>query len=269
MNKGICFNYKYNSDYKERITRIINSGFDCVFIYSQYTPIEYIDLISRSSLKIEALHLPYKKFIKGNLVDPRHVNVLWKTDEESSSYVKDLIEEVKFANRYGIGTVVMHITGGDDPPKLNESGLINISKILDTCEKYNITLCLENLRRLDYLDYVFKHLDSDKLKFCFDSGHANSMTKNISNFPWDEFGKKLACLHLNDNNGDKDQHLIPFGGNINWDALMKVISFYNRSITLTLEVRSNNEIQNQYNEIEYLKLCFDSLNKLQHIMEEI
>lgn len=267
MNKSICFNYKYNSDYKERIHLIEESGFSGVFLYSQYNPVEYIDLIGKSSLKIESLHLPYKKYVDGKCIDSRYVNVLWQDNHESKIYVKELIEEVKFANEYNINTVVMHITGGNTPPQMNECGIMSIEKVLNTCEKYNITLCLENLRRLDYLDYVFKKINSDKLKFCFDSGHANSMTKNIQDFPWDKFGNILYYLHLNDNNGDKDQHLIPFNGNINWSELMTVIFKYNKNIGLTLEVRSSEEIRNHYTEFEYLELCFNSITKLQSILE--
>lgn len=268
MNKSIDFSYKYNSEYEDRINLIKESGFDSVFLYSQYKPKEYIDLIARSTLKIESLHLPYKKIIEGKSVNSRYVNILWEEVPEAQIYVKELIEEVEFAHNYDINIVVMHITGGDNPPQMKESGVMNIEKVLNTCEKYNIILCLENLRRLDYLEYVFSSLHSDKLKFCFDSGHANCMTKNIKNFPWDKFGDKLYYLHLNDNNGVKDQHLIPFKGNIDWDELMKIIYKYGNNIGLTLEVRSTEEIRNQYSESEYLKLCFDSLARLQNITRE-
>ena len=167
MNKCICFNYKYNSGYEERVTLIKESGFNSVFLYSQYNPIEYIDLICISTLKIDSYHLPYKKFNRGKCIDSRYVNILWEERPEAKVYVRELIEEVKFAHEYAINTVVMHITGGDVPPPMNDNGIKNIEKVLDVCEKYNITLCLENLRRVDYLDYVFKKLDSDKLRFCF------------------------------------------------------------------------------------------------------
>ena len=96
---------------------------------------------------------------------------------------------------------------------------------------------------------------------------ANAMTKNVYDFPWDKFGEKLYYLHLNDNNGEKDQHLIPFNGNINWNKLMKEIFKYNNNIGLTLEVRSSEEIRSNYNEREYLELCYNSLTKLQSILE--
>lgn len=267
MHKSICFNYKYNSEYKERISLIEEVGFDGVFLYSQYNPSDYIELICKSSLSIDSLHLPYKKLLEGKTIDSRYVNVLWQEGEESNNYVKELLDEVKFAHDYGIRTVVMHVTGGDNPPPVSKWGIKNIANILDACEKYNITLCLENLRRLDYLDFVYKNLESEKLMFCFDSGHANAMTKNVDEFPWGNYRNKLYYLHLNDNNGLKDQHMIPFSGNINWDDLMKVIFEINKDIVLTLEVRSSEELRNLYDERQYLKLCFNSLVRIQNILE--
>jgi sugar phosphate isomerase/epimerase len=268
MNKSICFNYKYDSAYSERIQLIQECGFDGVFLYSQYNPVDYIDLIQNSTLMIESLHLPYKKIEHGKCVDSRYVNIIWNKGLAADEYVSDLIKEVRFASEYGIKTVVMHVTGGDDPPKINKNGLKNIERVLFECTKNNITLCLENLRRIDCLQYIFDNLKSDKLKFCFDSGHANYMTKNIDSFPWEYFGGYLYHLHLNDNDGENDQHLIPFEGNIKWKELMRKIKTYNQSIGLTLEVRGSKDMISTLSERDYLIRCYTSLIRLEKLMEE-
>jgi sugar phosphate isomerase/epimerase len=193
---------------------------------------------------------------------------LWEAGREAELYISELIQEVKLANEYNIKTVIMHITGGDTPPQKNYKGVKNIEKVLDYCENYGITLCLENLRRLDYLIYVYEKIQNTNLKFCFDTGHANAMTKNIKEFPWDTFGDRLYYLHLNDNNGAKDEHLIPFQGNIDWDGIAMIIKKYCKDIGLTLEVRSNDGIRKVYNEYEYLKMCYNSLLRLENIIEE-
>jgi len=92
------------------------------------------------------------------------------------------------------------------------------------------------------------------------------MTKNIATFPWDAYGGKLTYLHLNDNDGQKDQHLIPFHGSIDdWEGVMRQISRQNPDIGLTLEVRSTPEMRALYTEKQYLKLCFESLSRLQSL----
>ena len=267
MDKIICFNYKYDSDYADRIHILEEYGFDGVFIYSQYKPKEYIDLILDSSLSIETLHLPYKRFVNDICVDSRYANILWIDGINSSEYVSELINEVNFAKNYGIPTVVMHITGGDTPPPINKVAVENIKKVLRKCEEHEITLCLENLRRLDYLQYIFEALNSPYLKFCFDSGHASTMTRNLETFPWDFFGQYLHCVHLNDNDGINDQHQIPFSGNINWATLINKIFSYNQKLNLTLEVRSSTEERETTKEVDFIKNCYDSLRKLEILLE--
>lgn len=155
MKKNIGFSNRMLAEPAERIKLIEDAGFDGVFIHSQYHPRQYIDLLCKSKLNIETLHLPYRKFIEGKLIDPYYANAIWRGDEEADLYEKLLIDEISFAHDYGIKIVVMHITGGSNPPLISKSGMAHLSKILEICEKYGITLCLENLRRLDYLEYVF------------------------------------------------------------------------------------------------------------------
>jgi sugar phosphate isomerase/epimerase len=267
MKKSINFDYKYDSTPRERLRLIEDVGFNGIYLHSQYNPSDYIDLVDQSSLEIESLHLPYKKLVHGKTVDSRYVNVLWEDDDKSHSYVDELIREINFAHEYGINIVVMHVTGGNAPPPMSEYGIKNIGKVLNLCEKYNITLCLENLRRLDYLDFAFERLPSDNLKFCFDSGHANCMTSNVDSFPWGKYKDKLCYLHLNDNHGMADQHMVPFGGSINWLNLIKEIYVLNPKLSLQLEVRSTSEIRERLSEREYLELCFDSTIRLQKILE--
>lgn len=267
MQKNINFNFKMNSTPTERIAFLESVGFDGVFLYTQYSPIDYIEEISKSKLKIETLHLPYKEIVNGTVVDSKFVNSLWFNNDRSNQFTKWLIDEVRFANNYGIKKVVAHITGGENPPDWNQYGLDNISKILEECEKYDIDFCIENTRRIDYIQYVLENLKSDKLKFCFDSGHANALTKNLENFPWQSFSNKLSCLHLHDNNGLKDEHLPPFSGNIDWQLLINKLFAYNPKLELTLEVRANDEQRATLTDFEYLQLCFQSASKLETIVD--
>lgn len=268
MRKYINFNYNFNSDYGTRVERIVRSGFDGVFLYSENDPIKSIDVVLSSGLEIETLHLPYRKFDHGALIDSRYVNVLWRGGYEAEMYVDELCEQVEFAGRYKIRTVVMHITGGDSPPPISDGGIRCIEKVLNLCEKKGIVLCLENLRRLDYLNYIFESLKSNNLKLCFDSGHANAMTHNLDKFPWDTvYGDKLYCLHLNDNFGNHDSHLIPLMGNIAWESLINKLFSLNPNLNLTLEVRANQE-QLMRSEGMFLKECMDGLNSIENFIPE-
>jgi sugar phosphate isomerase/epimerase len=64
-------------------------------------------------------------------------------------------------------------------------------------------------RMLLFLKYT--RLD---LKVCFDTGHAH-MTGGVQ----PAFGtlkERIAAIHVHDNHGEKDEHLLPFEGEIDW-----------------------------------------------------
>lgn len=76
---------------------------------------------------------------------------------------------------------------------------------------------------------------ADWFTICVDTGHTNKATKFNDNPKPPKairmLGKNVTCLHLNDNNTDSDQHLIPFtgkkcwqiSGTIDWDDTLNAL----------------------------------------------
>lgn len=268
MNKNIGFNFKYNTDFIQRAQDIKDIGFDGIFLYAHHEPQESVDAARKVGLEVETLHLPYKEIEAGKTIKPGLANILWNESVNRESYKKLLLSYVEFAHENKIGALVMHITFGDNPPAFSDSGVRFITDIVQECEKNNIVLCLENLRRLDYIENVLTSVDSKFLKFCFDVGHANCMTKNLNSFPWETFGKYLYCLHISDNDGISDKHLIPFLGNVDWKRTITTIFKYSSNINLTLEVHATNEQRQTLTEKQFLCLCFESLCKIEQLINE-
>ena len=52
---------------------------------------------------------------------------------------------------------------------------------------------------------------------------------------------KLICLHLHDNDGTDDQHLLPYDGTVNWNLVVDILKDcnYNGPITLELYYRKD------------------------------
>ena len=119
-----------------------------------------------------------------------------------------------------------------------------LDEVLPLAEELKVTICLENIPRLcnfvdDVLFYMNKY-PSPCLGACFDSGHANIIEK-VKDFPagpyavyyrdlglpspWepDVLERMLPYIvncHLHDNSGERDQHLLPGKGNIDWGKLV-------------------------------------------------
>lgn len=54
----------------------------------------------------------------------------------------------------------------------------------------------------------------DDLKFCFDTGHAHMTCGVQSGFQ--TLKDRIASTHVHDNRREKDDHLLPFDGEIDW-----------------------------------------------------
>ena len=76
------------------------------------------------------------------------------------------------------------------------------------------------------------------VKICMDVGHAHIMKENLPD-SFALYGKRLAALHIQDNDGASDQHLMPFHGTINWDSLMLALAECRYSGDLTFEIHNS------------------------------
>lgn len=247
MKKNIYYGYYKCDDNISRIKKIKETGLDGVFVFLEDGVLELINDLRDNGLEVETIHLPYK-----------NVNNLWC---ENDDYFKMIINGIEIANLAKVKTVIVHTLSGKNPPLYNELGLNRVKEMIKLGEKYNINIAFENLRNLDYIDYIFDNIKSDKLKMCFDSGHANAFTKNIDTFPFDKYQDKIICLHLHDNDGENDLHLPPFNGNIKWEELIKKLKGINYQGPLTLEIQLNEMVEDEVGFLNELKEKLDKLEE--------
>ncbi|MFA6948580.1 MAG: sugar phosphate isomerase/epimerase [Eubacteriales bacterium] len=109
-------------------------------------------------------------------------------------------------------------------------------------EKYNVRLCVENMfnwdpekskicptvcssawEMCDYIDTMNVSTSSDRFCACLDIGHGN-LTGSKPQDMVRELGHRLATLHVHDNNGISDQHIAPYMGNVDWNAVCAALA---------------------------------------------
>ncbi len=153
------------------------------------------------------------------------------------------LRSIEAASILGIPWVVFHAGTFDGDfdtvhrQQLKERNIEWFTPLVKACEKYNTGIAIENMASAfgkhhnckscycAYTDDLIELVDSfnsDRVGICWDTGHANV---NKSNQPYDlkKIGKRLKALHIQDNDGINDQHLPPYLGNIDWNAIMKAL----------------------------------------------
>lgn len=252
MRKGIYAFYGCSVPMKSRFEQIKKAGFDSVMIWwdngkdnFEGYKFAYRSLAEKYDLYICNAHLPYDG-----------CNNLWLETfigDEYTDYVLNLIAE---CGEYQIPTAVIHVTKGLTPPPYNKTGIERLKRIVDAAEKNNVNMAFENLRHNEHLDYIFKNIKSPKVGFCYDSGHNNCYTPDKDVL--EKYKHSLFALHLNDNMGHDDVHMLPFDGTANWDRTINTLKEIKYDGVLSFELKKDkHEKYNELSQEEYLALAFE------------
>lgn len=236
---------------EERFKLIKTTGFDGVLLWwsDEYADVDgnkayHPELARQNGLFIENMHTP---IIRNNS--------LWEDNIEGKGYEEILLNCIDDCERFEIPTAVVHLTSGDHSLPPNKIGLDRIKRLVEVAERKNVNIAIENLRRPDYLDFVFTNIQSNRLGFCYDSGHENCYTKGTDLLI--QYGSKLMALHLYDNDGMDDQHQIPGEGMIDWSVIIQKLKTTGYVGAIALEV-TNKFSQNHGKETpeEFLRRAY-------------
>lgn len=148
--------------------------------------------------------------------------------DESTPVVDILKNWLDLFLAIGIKSAVLHCDAMQDSglsaEEIKEKNLAVIMQLTDYLKGTDLTICLENLcaicKNADELMWFIDKANSENLGVCLDTGHLN-----IAGYPDQaafirRAGKHLKALHIADNEGKTDQHMLPFGrGNVDFVAV--------------------------------------------------
>lgn len=256
MNKGISFYFGFASTPEQRAKMISEVGFDCVittaderFEHQNGTIEEQVELFKKYNLKLSSLHNRYTNADLPNF---------YLDNEIGNKMEKNLIKDLEIAKKFGFNSVVLHLYGTP-----NQIGRDRLKRALEVAENLNVPIAVENIDcRPCFLD-AFKSFKSPMLKFCYDSGHNNWVDPEIDYLT--DFGDKLVCLHLHDNNGTADMHTLNKYGCINWNKIAQKLAKANE-VNLDYELLMNYR-QNETME-EVLRETFKEAQELEEMIKK-
>lgn len=76
---------------------------------------------------------------------------------------------------------------------------------------------------IEYTDEMSALFPDANIGICWDVGHGNEMLVD-QRISLQLIGKRLKALHVNDNKGVYDDHLIPYIGNVDWNEFMRTLA---------------------------------------------
>lgn len=110
----------------------------------------------------------------------------------------------------------------------------SLGELLPAAESISFTLAIENMLLVpgipsrfgafpEHIKLIKKEFSHENLGFCYDSGHALIAGKENAALILQEMKPRLKAFHLQDNAGDRDSHLAPGRGLVDWENVFKVI----------------------------------------------
>lgn len=152
--------------------------------------------------------------------------------ESAAELLQDTIASVEVCWQWGIPNLVVHAgyAPGLTVAETFERNKTFFLPILHCAEKYGINILVENFDKMTKPDVYWTTNAPELLEqidcvnhplfhAVWDVGHAN-----LQEIPQDEslriLGNHVKALHIHDNMGDRDSHLLPYLGNTNWDCVM-------------------------------------------------
>ncbi len=167
-------------------------------------------------------------------------------DVEKSRRI-DAMDEVKraleAAEQVPFTALVLHLGQKDDrwSPRSIEHSLTAIEHLKAFAHPLGVKILLENLPNEvttpEHLLEILKIGHFDTVGICLDVGHAHLAGGGAGIATAFELcGARVAQLHLHDNHGQKDEHLWPGSGTIDWKAVSRQVSALKPEVGSLLEV---------------------------------
>ncbi len=110
--------------------------------------------------------------------------------------------------------------------------------IVEKAGERGITLALENTwdDAPEVLLDLAESIGPEKIGFCIDTGHVNVFSRLPLRRWWDALSPRLVALHLHDNDGVSDDHLVPGKGTFDFVELGGCLRELGKQPLLDLEV---------------------------------
>lgn len=214
----------------EMLRRVTDAGFAALELNFNHpgNELDYRDATLGARLAREAAHLSLMLTAHG-------VDELCLTTLDAEAWAANVAETRRFIHGisvYGARSLVLHVCGTigrtDDAPERRRQALIDaLTALAPDCEATGISLLVETMTPGRFTSSsanilsVIAAVGSPWVGMCLDTNHLN-LSEDLPT-AIRAAGPAIREFHLNDNHGEREEHLLPGDGAIDWPAVTTAI----------------------------------------------
>ncbi|HTR45829.1 MAG TPA: sugar phosphate isomerase/epimerase family protein [Verrucomicrobiae bacterium] len=234
----------------EMLARIAEAGIPAVemfcgaghFDYASAQAVrEFARLLHEYGLQLHSLHAPTERSsgagrgsgVPISISEPERIRRIDAIDEVKRAL--EVAETVPF--RY----LVQHLASSRQPadPRNLDAAFSSLEHLGLFAKQRGVTIAIENtpaeFGAPESLVRFIKETRLNDLRFCFDVGHAHIGEGVAASF--ELMRDRIVAAHIHDNNGEKDEHLLPWQGTVDWDAALAALMSLPEPPALVLELK--------------------------------
>ncbi len=240
----------------EFLAQVADNGFTAVEIFCSRAHFDYGSkpdiqtlkgMLEHHKLQVASLHAPTSKDASAmresgiplSVCEVERVRRIEAMDEFKRAI--DVAEELPFPR------MVMHMGGSREAadPRRRDAAFSTLEHLVLHAKHIGVTLCVENttseMGQPEYLRAFVEETRLTGLRFNFDVGHAflgeGEEAGRIAK-AFEPMRELVASVHLHDNHGEKDEHLPPYDGSIDWQNAISVLNTApEKNLAIVLELK--------------------------------
>jgi sugar phosphate isomerase/epimerase len=240
----------------EFLALVHGAGFQAIELFASRGHFDYTmtqdlrgmaHILADNRLQLASLHAPTSRDFGPNREGGTPLSITEVERVRRIEAMDELKRAIDIAENLPFSRMILHMGGPRDTadPRKRDAAFSSLEHLVLHAKHVGVTICVENttseMGDPAYLRTFVEETRLTGLRFNFDIGHAH-----LADGPEDErvatsfeaMREHIVSAHIHDNLGDKDSHLPPHDGSIDWPEALKLFrSLPGGDIPLTLELK--------------------------------
>jgi len=226
---------------RELLGQIAEAGFSGVEIFCSRGHFDYTSkaeaheiaaALADLRLTLTSLHAPTSRDLSATRESGQPLSICEVERVRRIEAMDELKRAIDIAEELPFPRMIFHMGGTreTEDPRKRDAAFSSLEHLILHAKHLGVTICVENttseMGDPAYLRSFYDETRLTGLRFNFDIGHAF-----LADGPEEERIEKafaplrelVAGAHIHDNHGEKDEHLPPYDGTIDWEKAIKIL----------------------------------------------
>ncbi|MBV9888378.1 MAG: sugar phosphate isomerase/epimerase [Acidobacteria bacterium] len=203
------------------------------FDYTSKAEIQNIaGALADAKLKLASLHAPTSRDLSAMREGGQPLSICEVERVRRIEAMDELKRAIDVAEELPFSRMIFHMGGSRETadPRKRDAAFSSLEHLILHAKHVGVTICVENTTsEMGSPAYLRSFIDETRLsglRFNFDIGHAHladGPEENRIAESFEPLREFVASAHIHDNHGEKDEHLPPYEGDIDWTAATKLL----------------------------------------------